>query len=813
LTALFVPVALLAWLAWLRTEYSAAERTRAAARASYQRRLASVQLLSSLREAESAQRGYVLTGDLLYLAPYGPAKQATLATIDLLTQDGGDLERAAMLHQLGTTALAKFTEMDRTIAVRNSGRFTTALSIVADDRGRRMMVLATTRANKVLDREQRALDLQIARYNESIRATRLIQLMVITLVTLGWCVALLILWRVRLARHEAQIAAFEAGERSQSILASTHDALLILNPSGTIEQSNPAASAMLGYNVEELARRDVDTVVPITTGSGSFFKRLGVHNGQLCQPLLPERQARHRDGRIIPVDVALSLMEVPSGTHVIASLRDVSERKRMDRVKDELISTVSHELRTPLTSVVGALGLLRARAVGSLPTDAVRLIEISDNNARRLIRLINDMLDLDRVGAGSFDVQRNAVDVRDAVTRACEGSEGLGAMRQVRIACSVPKTPVVVSGDSDRLVQVLTNLLSNAVRVSPEGGRIGVSMRFDGGREVLLTVDDDGPGIPRGFRDRIFGRFERAENNVGPVGAGLGLAVSRMIVEAHNGRIWFEDRPGGGTRFAVALPIRRPPEPLGIDGTTRLLICAGEAATQERLAELFAADHYRTDCVPTVAAAREALGRGRYDALLLELSLPDESGLLLAHDLRRADGTSQLPIIIVSDGEQDDAAAQGALDVVDWITKPIDPSRLSTAVLAAVSRSGSKRPVVLHLDDDEDILEVTAAMLQPDTIVLKASTLAEAHALLETSMPDVAILDLKLAEGSGLDILPMLIDADGLAVPAIIFSAQDVTPVTARQVSAVLVKSRRSLPDLRATLRRVLHAAPEQRNR
>jgi len=459
--------------------------------------------------------------------------------------------------------------------------------------------------------------------------------------------------------------------------------------------------------------------------------------------------------------------------------------------------------------VVGALGLLRAGSAGDIPAGAQRLVEIAENNSRRLIRLINDMLDIDRIHSGLLSLDKVPLDLRDVVEQAREGSEGLAAAAGITLHCTVPDAAVTVSGDADRLLQVITNLTSNAIKVSPPGSRVTIGLTQDDGK-AEVTVDDDGPGIPAEFRDRIFGRFERAEGEQSP-GTGLGLAISREIVARHDGTIRFEDRPGGGTRFAVVLDLRREPvadADAGPSDAPRMLICEDDADMAETLRQMVVAIGHRAQCVGTAAEARAALASGTYSALLLDLNLPDESGLSLARTLRTRDGHSTLPIIIVSGLIRNGTVKGAPLDVVDWLEKPVDPSRLAAAVRRAVARSGSLRPVILHLDDDKDILDIVESALTPDARVIKATDLAMARRILETESPDAAILDLHLVEGSGLELLPMLTDEDGIAVPTIIFSAHDVGPAAANRVSAVLVKSRGSLPDLKATVDRILSDRP-----
>ena len=414
------------------------------------------------------------------------------------------------------------------------------------------------------------------------------------------------------------------------------------------------------------------------------------------------------------------------------------------------------------------------------------------------------MLDIDRIESGKLHFARDPIDLRGVMRQACQGSEGLAAAAEVTIACNLPDDMVIVAGDADRLLQVVTNLAANAVRASPPGGTVHLGLAVTAGGKALVTVDDDGPGIPPAFRERIFGRFERAERDDGTVGTGLGLAISREIVARHDGRIWFEDRAGGGTRFAFSLDIRHAMPVRADSGDIRILICEDDEGIAAALQGFVTQEGYASDRVATAEAARAAIREHDYNALLIDLNLPGGGGLSLARALRDQVPPVHLPIIIVSATSPEALDEPMPLDIVDWIEKPLSPTRFEAALRTALSRSGAKRPMILHLDDDQDVLDIVAAGLQPEARIVTATDLVTARTLLQTISPDVAILDLQLADGSGLDLLPMLVGTDGLAVPTIVYSAQDISAETARRVDAVLVKARGSLPDLAATVRRVV---------
>jgi signal transduction histidine kinase len=241
---------------------------------------------------------------------------------------------------------------------------------------------------------------------------------------------------------------------------------------------------------------------------------------------------------------------------LLRALRYATERQRLERLKHEFVSTVSHELRTPLTSINGSLGLLMGKMAGALPESAVRLLAIAHSNSQRLVRLVNDILDIEKLESGRvvFDLKRVAVPllVEQAVDAIRIFADGQGISIRVEAAGA----GVEVRADADRLAQVVTNLLSNAVKFSPRDNEVVVAI----GEElefVRISVRDHGPGIAADFRSRVFERFAQADATDArrKGGTGLGLSIVKQIVDRLGGRVGFVDAPGGGAIFHVELPI------------------------------------------------------------------------------------------------------------------------------------------------------------------------------------------------------------------------------------------------------------------
>ena len=261
------------------------------------------------------------------------------------------------------------------------------------------------------------------------------------------------------------------------------------------------------------------------------------------------------DGTTFPIEVSSREIDFERRTSRVALVRDVSERREVDRLKSEFVSVVSHELRTPLTSIRGSLGLLEGGAVGVLPPRAAELTRIARVNADRVIRLVSDILDLEKMAAGKLELRLATLDPAGVIAAAVEGADGMAAQRGVRLRAETQGTAPCLRGDFDRLVQVLTNLLSNAIKFSPEGGEVVVRASA-APAGVRLAVVDRGPGIPPHLIGKLFQRFGQldASDTRPQNGSGLGLVISRSIVEQHGGTMGVESTPGVRTTFWMELP-------------------------------------------------------------------------------------------------------------------------------------------------------------------------------------------------------------------------------------------------------------------
>ncbi|MDP2409229.1 MAG: hybrid sensor histidine kinase/response regulator [Pseudolabrys sp.] len=240
---------------------------------------------------------------------------------------------------------------------------------------------------------------------------------------------------------------------------------------------------------------------------------------------------------------------------LLRAMRYAQERKRLERLKDDFVASVSHELRTPLTSICASLSLLVNNAGGDIPGPAARLIAIAHVNSQRLVRLINDILDIEKMEAGQMPFRQERVELRPLLLQAIEANREFAETCGVRLRMINAAVVDDVKADADRMTQVITNLLSNAIKFSPAGAEVDVAVANDAGT-VRLSVRDRGPGIPEDFKARIFERFAQADTSDSRPrgGTGLGLSIVKQIVGRLGGEVGFADAPGGGTVFHVTLP-------------------------------------------------------------------------------------------------------------------------------------------------------------------------------------------------------------------------------------------------------------------
>ena len=438
--------------------------------------------------------------------------------------------------------------------------------------------------------------------------------------------------------------------------------------------------------------------------------------------------------------------------------------------------------------------MISSGAFGAIEGKAKELVDIAASNSDRLV--INDILDVEKIEAGKVEFQMKTQKLEPVVKRAVASSQGLAQQSGITLELDTEAAEAEVNMDADRIIQIVVNLISNAVKFSPREGRVQVRV-FEHADRVRISVTDEGSGIPEEFRDRIFQKFAQADasDTRQKSGTGLGLSISKAIAEQHGGEIGWDTGPGRGTTFHVDLPLvagtvvgdREARLSLATGRAPRLLVCEDDADVATLIRLMLEQGGYRVDVAHSVGQARGLVAKNRYAAITMDLSLPGEDGLTYIRELYRELRTRDLPIVVVSaKAEQGRQELNGvALGVLDWLSKPIDHQRLLSAMRRATDKP---KPRVLHVEDDQSIQVLVAAIIGDKGEVRSASSRMEAERLLATEAFDLVVLDITLTDGSGLDLIPLVNRLDP-PIPVLIFSAQEIAPEVARQVDAALVKS------------------------
>ncbi len=588
-----------------------------------------------------------------------------------------------------------------------------------------------------------------------------------------------------MARSAQESRLEELNRQKESILNSVADGIFGTDSNGRIVFVNPAAASMLGAQPFDLIGRTVHSVVheerkdrEKCSDQCRTRRAFLMRDGGSGQDVF-----YRKNGVSFPVEFSVTQMvEHSVAVGSVLSFRDISQRYALDRMKDEFVSTVSHELRTPLTSIRGALGLLSAGLLGGVGDKAANLLRIAVGNSDRLVRLINDILDLERMQSGRAPLAYRQCCLDELARQAIDAMNPMADAAKVQLI--LDSEPTTIEADPDRLLQVITNLLSNAVKFSPLSSQVVVKLErlLDG---VTLSVIDRGRGIPKDKLESIFDRFQQvdASDSRQKGGTGLGLAICRTIVQQHDGRIWAERNADRGSTFHMFLPAitREAGEVQSTSGEmpetvtgSSVLICDESAESRAAAATCLKAQGY---FVLEAAHGDEAVGMARQirmDAILLDLSLPGLHGWETLRQLKNDRRTSMIPIIVLSAfGAFNDPEIEQSADA--WLQKPLQ-EELLLATLTRVLHAEEAPGRVLLVEGDNDLAKVMLATLERAGLdVCHAPTRRKALELCVTAPPHLIVLDPALPDGDGFSLVDWLRGQKDLSqIPLVVYSARDI---------------------------------------
>jgi PAS domain S-box-containing protein len=597
--------------------------------------------------------------------------------------------------------------------------------------------------------------------------------------------------RAEQALRAQEKRATELDKQKEFILNSVADGIIGTDPSGRIMFANPAAALMLQAPPAELVGLSgYDVLHPKRPGPKSEDEHSRAWRAFLLRETVSGQDTFYRpDGSSFPVEFTMTPMAANGvATGSVLNFRDISQRNALDRMKDEFISTVSHELRTPLTSIRGALGLLSAGLLHELNDKTANLLRIAVSNSDRLVRLINDILDLERMQSGRAPLSFRQCSMEEIVQQAVEAMGPVADAAHVSIRLKLE--PCKVHADSDRLLQVMTNLLSNAIKFSPPYSEVTVkTMKSDDG--ALVAVVDEGRGVPHDKLELIFDRFQQvdASDSRQKGGTGLGLAICRTILEQHGGRIWAERNSDRGSSFFFCLADMPSNQDAGGGQIPRqtqeegvVLLCDDDENTRLALKASLQQHGYEVveaESGPEAVAYAQEVG---VDAILLDLTLPGMSGWQTLRSLKDNPDTASIPVVVLSvfDAPDDETLAAHP---DGWITKPHQEHNLLRE-LARVIRKEDERICVLLVEDDEDLARIIMATFEQAGVeIFHASTRSKAIEMCQSVNPGIMILDLSLPDGDGFGVVDWLRQSHDLnRLPLVVYSARDVSDMEREQL-------------------------------
>lgn len=613
--------------------------------------------------------------------------------------------------------------------------------------------------------------------------------------------------------------------RLQALLDNISDAIITIDPKGIILTVNNAVEHMFGYRPSELIGKNIKILMPEPYSS---MHDSYLYNFQKTQEphvigQTRELEGLRKNGEVFEAELWVHQLRLNNQPQFMGIIRDISERKHLDRIKTEFISTVSHELRTPLTSIRGSLGMLKSKVLGEIPEKANRMVELAHNNTERLINLVNDILDVEKIQAGKMDLKFEDVNISSLIKQSIEANETYANSCKVTVKLSKDLPDYHVYADSQRLHQVMANLISNAAKFSPENGVVFINISKKA-HLISVSITDQGAGIPEQFRNKIFHKFSQLDSSDTRQkgGTGLGLNITKAIIEHHGGHIDYTSKEGKGSTFFFELveyqaktqqadeitesKLDTPPI-LNKKNQPNILVLEDEPDIANLLTLLLKQQNFNVITCSNTRAARKLMKTTRFDAITVDIRLPEQDGLSFVQEIRAKETNSCLPIIIISaEAQIHKSKSSAALRIIDWIDKPIDTERLQNSLHKALKKPMSSSATILHIEDNEDLIEMMSGLLAEKMQLIQASTLQSAIEKIKTTHFDLVILDIGLPDGNGLELIP-LINQQTPLVPIIIFSAQSVEHDIINQVDSALIKSRVTNEELVDTIKKLISSS------
>jgi PAS domain S-box-containing protein len=668
------------------------------------------QTLSTLKDAETGQRGYLLTGEQKYLAPHDDAVASIHQQFEALESRAraGELSGAevATLWQL---AGKKLDELQETIILRRTQGLPAALAVVESDVGKNTMdairaqVAKMTTAQEVALADTNRKANRIVDYNDLVIALSTL----LNLAVLVWAYG-----RIKdesAGRERALLEVMRQKDLLDVTLSSIGDGVIVSDVAGRITFLNQVAEQLTAWKSSEALNQPCSKVFNIINESSrqavespvEKVLRLGAIVGLANHTVLIRK-----DGSEIPIDDSGAPIKEPNGTvrGAVLIFRDFSEHKAAEkklidannaleaanRAKDQFLAALSHELRTPLTPVLATLTTWEAS--DELPAAFLADIQMLRRNIELEARLIDDLLDLNRIVKGKLSLNLELVDAHELVESVVAMFQSAINAKQLNVSIGLNATRHYVKGDSARLQQVFGNILNNATKFTERYGHLSIASTDDTQGRLVLRFKDDGIGMTQDVIDRLFQPFEQAANITSRYGGlGLGMAISKALVDIHAGIISADSEgPGHGAEFTVTLPsihastVKQPAGDGSVPASRRnpqginILLVEDHKDSAEVMSRLLRDKGYLVETCATVAEALKASEAQRFNLVLSDIGLPDGTGIDLIKQIRQH---SSIPAIALTGfGMDQDIHRYKEAGFDAHLTKPVNFQKLEMII-------------------------------------------------------------------------------------------------------------------------------------
>jgi PAS domain S-box-containing protein len=760
---------------------------------------------SDLLHAEAAELRFLATGSQNELNSYRQAAAQLGPDATRLRNVFGDsLLQRQRLASLDFLLTRRITDLQQVITERTSKGLAAAATLVSVE-GMAESGPSTDQLLHEMEQEQSELELTETRAS-SFRARNAFWLIVaaVALVFVGVPLAAFTVGHEFVELRQAK----DEKDRAESFLESVFEnipGMLFIKDAKTLKfvRINRACEEAIGFTRAELIGKNAHDIFPGEEANFLTVKDLEVlQSGQLLD--IPEESiptktkgVRILHARKIPLfdgngtaqfllGISEDITEIKQARQALIQAKEDAERS--NKFKDQFLSTMSHELRTPLNAVVGFSELLTEQQYGPLNDRQIRYVNHIRTGGKHLLSLINDILDLSKIEAGRLQLNIGIVPVNLWFAEVVDSLQSLAAKKSQTLSADASPT-LSVRADSTRFKQILTNLIGNAIKFTPEGGKITVSARREGD-QARIEVRDSGPGIPLEEQQRVFDAFVRlSQSDKTTEGTGLGLAITSRLVELHGGKLGIESAPGAGSCFHFALPALAPvlaqekwsaDAPLSKgEGRTILVVEDDPVAAQLIQSQLVSSGYEVVLCdQPQIAVEMAAVLQPC--AVTLDIVMKPVNGWQVLPSLKSDPRTVTIPVIIISIVDQPGTGALLGAD--EYIVKPVAKPALLAAVqrcLDQKSRARVKGPEnILVVEDDAPTREFIAELLSKEGYSVRtASDGKDALTRVTAAPPELIILDLILPGLSGFDLLAEWRNGARTAdIPVFVLTNKDLTP-------------------------------------